>query len=59
MIYTVTASPIKNHKIVKTVDGVRELHDYLTQCRDFGLEIRQVRRVRPTIVQLATERLVA
>jgi hypothetical protein len=55
MKYQVTASPIRGQKIIKKVDGVRELHDYLGECREMGYSITSVRRVRTPVVQLTKE----
>jgi hypothetical protein len=53
MKYQVTASPIRGQKITKNVEGVRELHDYLGECREYGYAIKSVRRVSRPVVQLA------
>lgn len=53
MTYQVTMSPIRGQKIIKTVSGVRELHDCLNEGRELGMEIKRVRRVRRSVVQLA------
>lgn len=55
MKYQVTASPIRGQKIIKKIDGVRELHDYLNECREMGYDIKSVRRDRRPVVQLAQE----
>lgn len=55
MTYQVTASPIRGQKIIKTITGVRELHDYLNECRENGYDIKRVRRVKQPVVQLAQE----
>jgi hypothetical protein len=53
MKYQVTASPIRGQKIIKNIEGVRELHDYLNECREMGYDIKRVRRNRRSVVQLA------
>lgn len=59
MTYKVVASPIRGQKIIKTVDGVRDLHDYLAECHENGYEVKQVRRVKQPVVQLSKELQVA
>lgn len=53
MTYQITMSPIRGQKIIKTVEGVRELHDCLNEGRELGYEIKRVRRLRRSVVQLA------
>jgi hypothetical protein len=55
MKYQVTVSPIRGQRITKTVDGVRELHAYLMECREMGYDIKRVSRMRRPVVQLAQE----
>lgn len=59
MTYKVVASPIRGQKIIKTIDGVHELHDYLNECRESGYDIKQVRRVKQPVVQSTKELQVA
>lgn len=59
MTYKIVASPLRGHKITKTVEGVHELHDYLNECHEYGLEVKQVRRVKQPVVQLAQELQIA
>jgi hypothetical protein len=55
MTYRIVASPIKGQKIIKTVDSVRELHDYLAECHEMDYSIKQVRRLKRPVVQLKKE----
>lgn len=59
MKYQVKASPIRGQVIIKTVDGVHDLHDYLAECHENGYDVKQVRRVKQPVVQLSKELQVA
>lgn len=59
MTYKIVASPIRGQKIIKTVTGVQDLHDYLSECRENGYDVKQVRRVKQPVVQLQKELQVA
>jgi hypothetical protein len=54
MTYKITASPIRGQKIIKTVSGVRELRDYLSECRDLGIDIKDIKR-GSRVLQLSQE----
>lgn len=59
MTYKVVASPIRGQKIIKTVEGVRDLHDYLNECHENGYAVKTVRRVKQPVVQSWKELQVA
>lgn len=52
MTYKVTASPLKGHHIIKEVNGVHELHNYLSECRELDYTIKHVRRVKQPMLRL-------
>lgn len=55
MTYKVVASPIRGQKIIKTIEGVHELHDYLAECHENGYAVKQVRRCKQPVVQSTKE----
>lgn len=59
MTYKVIASPIRGQKIIKTVEGVGSLHEYLNECRELGYDIKKVRRIKQPVVQSTKELQVA
>lgn len=59
MTYKVITSLPEGKRTSKVVEGILELHDYLNECREYGHHIKQVRRLRRSIVQLSPERQVS
>ena len=55
MTYKVIASPIRGQRIIKSIEGVRSLHDYLAECHELGIEVTRVRRTKRPVVQSTKE----